>query len=296
MRSCPYLWTGLLGHFQDYLQILKPLYPILMKQKLLRASLLIACLAQGVFLSAQAPPVGLILSEDFENGMGNWNLGKGGSLGVGIGNYGNPGFPNLPGNAGVHNGSKGVHLWKGDSFSVVATDEHPLLFVVDLYYSGSDSQRNSVVLGTGWGQQYEIGFEKTGNRKGLFMDASSFNGKPGKSEKVQLVSYRDLGTGNENAQWLTTETTFTGSEFIVNVYEQDRTLLASYSVEATSSNGFSELQFGHPLKTGGPDGGHSRVDNIRLEVIPEPSTYAAVFGGLALVRTLVYRRRVGAKK
>jgi hypothetical protein len=33
-----------------------------------------------------------------------------------------------------------------------------------------------------------------------------------------------------------------------------------------------------------------------VEVIPEPSTYAAIFGGLALMGALVYRRRMNAKK
>jgi hypothetical protein len=32
-------------------------------------------------------------------------------------------------------------------------------------------------------------------------------------------------------------------------------------------------------------------DNVRVEVIPEPSTYAAIFGALALVGAFVYRRR-----
>lgn len=35
---------------------------------------------------------------------------------------------------------------------------------------------------------------------------------------------------------------------------------------------------------------------IMFEPIPEPSTYAAIFGGLALVGAFVYRRRLSAKK
>lgn len=35
---------------------------------------------------------------------------------------------------------------------------------------------------------------------------------------------------------------------------------------------------------------------VMFEPIPEPGTYAAIFGGLALAGALVYRRRIGAKK
>src|SRR5690606_15118814 len=41
--------------------------------------------------------------------------------------------------------------------------------------------------------------------------------------------------------------------------------------------------------------GSFSVDSLRLELIPEPSTYAAIFGALALVGAAVYRRRLNAK-
>jgi hypothetical protein len=37
-------------------------------------------------------------------------------------------------------------------------------------------------------------------------------------------------------------------------------------------------------------------DNLVISAIPEPSTYAAIFGGLALLGAFVYRRRLSAKK
>lgn len=37
-------------------------------------------------------------------------------------------------------------------------------------------------------------------------------------------------------------------------------------------------------------------DDMSLAAIPEPSTYAAIFGGLALLGAFVYRRRLSAKK
>lgn len=39
----------------------------------------------------------------------------------------------------------------------------------------------------------------------------------------------------------------------------------------------------------------TQLDDVRL-AIPEPSTYATIFGGLALVGAFVYRRRLNAKK
>ncbi len=42
--------------------------------------------------------------------------------------------------------------------------------------------------------------------------------------------------------------------------------------------------------------GNIQFDSIQLTQVPEPSTYAAIFGGLALLGAFVYRRRARATK
>lgn len=46
----------------------------------------------------------------------------------------------------------------------------------------------------------------------------------------------------------------------------------------------------------GYDGSSMKSSGVMFAPIPEPSTYAVIFGGLALVGAFVYRRRIGAKK
>ncbi|HLS29148.1 MAG TPA: PEP-CTERM sorting domain-containing protein [Opitutales bacterium] len=44
------------------------------------------------------------------------------------------------------------------------------------------------------------------------------------------------------------------------------------------------------------NGDFAMIDSLTYSVIPEPSTYAAIFGGLALAGAFIYRRRMGAEK
>jgi len=52
-----------------------------------------------------------------------------------------------------------------------------------------------------------------------------------------------------------------------------------------------EIRIWNNGRAGESVSGNIQYDSVQLTAIPEPSTYAAIFGGLALVGAFVYRRR-----
>ena len=63
------------------------------------------------------------------------------------------------------------------------------------------------------------------------------------------------------------------------------------TVELTAGNTYSVVQ--SPTENTWVS---HRTAGIMFEPIPEPSTYAAIFGGIALLGAFIYRRRIGSKK
>lgn len=248
-------------------------------KNILPKSFLTAALAGGIALSASAE---ILISEDFENGIGNWNLGPGQSLDSSLGN---------PGNSGAHDGTASFASWAGDSFSVTPTDDKPLRFAADIYYTGSGNQRNSLTLHAG-GSWFEMGFYNS--PAGLAVRMYNFLGA---ENWVSLLPYYD-GTTNIHLglspRWLQAEAIFYGTSMSYEVREMNGTLIATFESNGTYKSPFNDVRFGGPSGLASAGGGFN-VDNIQLEVIPEPSTYAAIFGGLALIGAFVYRRRTASK-
>lgn len=236
------------------------------KTKLLK-SFLLAAMAGGFVLSANAQ---VLVNEDFESGIGNWNLGTGGSLDTGFGN---------PGQSGAHDGSGSVHQWSGSALSVTPTDLNPVILRADIYDSGAASQRNSVGFRTGADPLFEMG-QYLGNHYAVRV--LGFAGNDNWADMVAPVT----------EGWHTWEATFTADTVVVTLdLGSNGTVDGTFSsTGAGYNNPFTDLRFGGPSATSSAGGGFN-VDNISLEVIPEPSTYAAIFGGLALLGAFVYRRR-----
>src|SRR5690606_29533120 len=105
--------------------------------------------------------------------------------------------------------------------------------------------------------------------------------------------------GSENIRtegWHLFQATFTSTTTTVTLdLGSDGTVDHTLVYSGSPIGPFSDLRIGGPAgaATGGSAIGYA---NIRLEVIPEPSTYAAIFGGLALLGAFVYRRRTRATK
>lgn len=244
----------------------------IMNKNDLMKTFLAASVAGGFALSASAQ---VLVDEDFESGIGNWTLGTGGSLDTEFGN---------PGQSGAHDGSASIHSWAGSSLSVMPTDENPVVLSADIYDSGAASQRNTLGFRTGADPLFEMGQYLT---SGYAVRVLNFAGN---ENWVSVAS--DLTAG-----WNRWEATFTADTLVVTLdLGIDGTI--DHTLTSTGSgfnNAFTDLRFGGPSGTSSSGGGFN-IDNINLEVIPEPSTYAAIFGGLALVGAFVYRRRLNAKK
>jgi hypothetical protein len=198
-----------------------------------------------------------------------WNNPNGMSLNLGAGNP-------LP--AGAHNGTNSAHTWTGSAFSLTPTDAAPVVLTADLWYSGAINQRNTVGLRTGANPLFEMGFYNQAAANGLGI---RLLGIAGGGDWIQLLTYTALGTGEANAKWIRMEATFTATT--VNLdwdFGADGGVDGNYFKSGVSPTGaFTDLRFGGPSGVSSPGGGFL-VDNIKLEVVPEPTTAALLGIGL----------------
>ena len=213
----------------------------------------------------------------FEELNANWSNATGLSLDTGNGNV-------AP--SAAHSGAGTVHNWIGGSFSIIPTDANPLILTGDLYYTGVSPQRNTIGLRTGANPLFEMGFYNDAvlGATGLSVRVLSFAGA---NNWVELVDYADLGT---EPQWISMSATFT-SDALAVTYDlgADGSIDGTFTSSGeTTEPGFSDLRFGGPSALTSASG--FNVDNITLTVVPEPSTYAMVFGGLTLAGAVVRRR------
>lgn len=245
----------------------------------------LSCVAAlGVFASGTAQAATVYVNETFESYAdtaalsANWSAPTGLSLNSGGGH---------PGNAGQHDGSASAHIWTGPAFSVTPTDEAPLVLSADIWYSGAAAQRNTVGLRNGANPLFEMGFYNDAAANGLGVRVLSFAGSP---NWVGLVPYTTLGTGEDAAQWIRLEATFTSTQATIT-YDlgADGTVDGTYNAPggAFSANPFIDLRFGGPSGLSSAGGGFL-VDNIYLRSVPEPASLAFLALGAA---GLIRRRR-----
>jgi len=183
-----------------------------------------------------------------------------------------------PAPSGTHNGAAQAHVWVGSTFSIIPTDANPLVLTADIWDSGAGNQRNTIGLRGGPFPLFEMGMYNSFNHP-----------TAGSGEGVRVASF----AGNENWHqmglytnaWSRWEATFTTYSVAVRVDTGiDNTWdLVWTSTGATPIGAFSNLRFGGPSASSSAGGGFA-VDNIRLEVVPEPSSLAlGVLGGLTLL-------------
>jgi hypothetical protein len=240
-------------------------------------------------LLAQTAAAQVIVNEQFnyENLaalQAKWSNTNGLTLELGSGN---------PAPSAGHSGAAVIHGWTGSTFSVTPTAANPLVLSVDIYNSGAGNQRNTVGLRTGANPLFEMGMynafdndpyelENTGNGIGArilnFAGSSALAGQ-------KWVKLDDHYTG-----WSRWEATFTDLSLTLRI---DHGVNGIWDVVYTSTGtnvvgAFTDLRFGGPSGLSSAGGGFA-VDNIVLQVIPEPSTYALL--GVGAVMFAFFARR-----
>lgn len=137
--------------------------------------------------------------------------------------------------------------------------------------------------------------EGTGNRNDTHDYYQGIGGKEAPAAQLAISSDQAGATrpGAAGMAWREIEIVKLGDTV---TWSMDGLLLATVDNYSSLGLGGDNILFSHydinTFSATDPDGMlFSLVDNARVEVIPEPSTYAAIFGGLALLGALAYRRR-----
>ena len=200
-----------------------------------------------------------------------------------------------------HSGEAAIHQPIGLTFNITPTAASPVLLSADIWSSGGANQRNSVGLRTGANPLFEMGMYNAFDNIQTGPDTVAALTPTEVGIGVRMLS---LGAGGFNGQswikfgdnysgWARWEAIFTDVTTTVRVdLGIDSTWDYEFSsTRATPVAAFSDLRFGGPSGLSSTDGAFA-VDNIRLEVIPEPSTIAlGLMGGLGLAVLLMRRRR-----
>jgi hypothetical protein len=247
----------------------------------------IASLALGVAVSTSMAQV--LVNETFSYGsladmQLNWGTNAALTLDTTLGN---------PSPSAAHSGAAVVSTWRGSTFSITPTDANPIQLTADIYSTGIADQSNTVGLRTGANPLFEMGmyrffdnnFENS-NETALSLGSGhgvrTINlGKPLPGQNWTLF-------GPEYTGWARWEATFGTYGVTVRV---DYGITGEWDITfseigTTATGAFSDLRIHSPVAS--PNGGFN-VDNIRLEVIPEPSSF--VLAGLGAAALLIFRRR-----
>lgn len=247
-----------------------------MDKMTLLKTFLAAGVTGGIALSASAQ---VLIDETFDYAdtpamLANWSGGAA-TLDAGFGNFAPSAF----------HPSGTVNSWTGSLSLDPAVS--PFVLRADIYDDGTPGMQT-------------VGFRQAGGADPLF-EMGHYDFQSG-HYNARILFFG----GNENwvsvheaagaVGWNRWEATFTatGVSLTLDIGIDGNIDATLVSTGTAPNNPFASLRFGGPSNLSGGDG--TFYDNISLEVIPEPSTYAAVFGGLALLGAFVYRRRLSVKK
>lgn len=223
----------------------------------------------------------------------NWQMGTSPlSLSTGLGN-GNP-----PPSAFHLGTSTSPNIWTGSVFSLIPTDTSPVRLMADIYQAGNPLGSSTVGLRQSGGINplFEMGMYRsfdnvqTGpNSTAILSPTQDGIGVRTINIGIDLNAQDWVKMGPNYTGWARWEATFTTFSVMTRVdLGVDGTWDLSYSETGTTPLApFSELRIHSP---GTAPGFGMRVDNILLEVVPEPSTVC--LGALSFVGLgFVLRRR-----
>jgi hypothetical protein len=215
----------------------------------------------------------------------NWNLGANSPLSLNLG-VGNPApSVNSPGTGTNPN------IWAGSTFSLTPTDANPIRLTGDIISDGAVGSVTTIGLRTGANPLFEMGLYRSFDNLQTGPDSSEILSPAGSGIGVRTLS---IGPDLNGQDWVKMGDYYTGSaRFEATISGMSVTTRIdvgidgswdfSYTETGTAAIGaFTDLRIHAPATTAAGTTG-AIVDNLRLEVIPEPSTYALFgLGGLML--------------
>lgn len=244
----------------------------------------LAALITAPALSAQ-----VIVNETFDYADqaaldANWTLGTSPlTLNTGVGNpspsVSNPGTTTSP------------NIWAGSTFSLTPTDTNPIRITGDILSDGAVGSVTTIGLRTGANPLFEMGLYRSFDNLQTGPDSSEILSPAGSGFGVRTLS---IGQDLNGQDWVKMgdyyngsarfESTIGGMSVTTRVdVGIDGTWDFTYTETGTTPIGaFTDLRIHAPATTAAGTTG-AIVDNLRLEVVPEPSTYALfALGGLIL--------------
>lgn len=219
----------------------------------------------------------------------NWTLGTSPlTINSGTGNpapaVNNPGSSTSP------------NIWSGSTFSLTPTDANPIRLTGDIISDGAAGTVTTIGLRTGANPLFEMGLYRLFDNIQTGPDTTEVG--TGTGFGIRTIN---IGTDLNGQDWTKMGDYYTGSaRFEATIFGSSVTTRVDVGIDGTwdavfTENGttpigaFTDLRIHAPATTGAGTSG-AIVDNIRLEVIPEPSTFA-LFGLGGLMFAALRRRK-----
>ena len=219
----------------------------------------------------------------------NWNLSANNLMTL------NPGL----GNATIPGAGTTANIWAGSTFTLTPTDQNPIRLTADISAPGNAGTVGTVGLRQAGGINplFEMGLYRSFDNVQTGPDSSAALSPVGTGIGVRTIN---VGSDLNLQDWVKMgdyyngsarfEATFTSTSVTTRVdLNIDGTWDLSYTENGTvPTAAFGDLRVHSPVASTAGAGGIT-VDNIVLEVVPEPSTYALF--GLGAAALAFYRRK-----
>jgi hypothetical protein len=220
----------------------------------------------------------------------NWNLGVNNTLTLSPGG----------GSASIGGAGTNPNIWDGTAptFSLTPTDANPIRLTADITAPGNVGSVGTVGLRTGANPLFEMGLYRSFDNVQTGPDTSTAGAGTG-------IGVRTINIGPDlpGQDWVKMGDYFNGTarfEATIGATSVttridlgiDGTWDLSYTEIGTNSIGaFTDLRVHSPVAASPLAAGGITVDNIVLEVVPEPSTYALLGFGSLLVGFAARRKK-----
>lgn len=217
----------------------------------------------------------------------NWTLGANNTLTLSPGG----------GSASIPGTGTNPNIWAGSAFSLTPSDANPIRLTADISAPGNAGTVGTVGLRNGTNPLFEMGLYRIFDNVQTGPDTTAILSPSGTGIGVRTIS---LGTDLNGQDWVKMSDYYNGSARFEATFNAtsvttridvgiDGTWDFSYTESGGQIGSFVDLRVHSPAASSAGAGGIT-VDNIVLEVVPEPSTYALMgLGGVAL--SFLARRR-----